>query len=157
MSSGEEKIKAAFELLDGLTAKTVHFDLNKQKLIEATGKTDTREAYASIGGILKGLHYDHFQYSGYKTKGPKPCYQVMKDFKELNSRLPWFFDVCEKCHMTFIVGPMFDMKSYFLSTMAYEDRAPESVVIDIDITDLMDTTNLDEHAMLNRFSEDHNL
>lgn len=100
----------ALRVLDKCTRKEVLFDLDTDKLIDLVGKEDAHDAEHLIETDLGRLGYNPFQYSGCTSKRPKSTVEVFLDIEELLRDQPWFYSTCRKCHVSTLLGPMFDLK-----------------------------------------------
>lgn len=95
------------------TRKSLHFDLNSAKLIEACSNSENNiqsrtDAYKQTAKFLTEHGFEHRQGSGYTTIEGMSRPAVERAVNKMVDKFPWFADCVEKIDVTF-VGKTFDL------------------------------------------------
>lgn len=118
----------------GATRKSLHFDLDSAKLIEACSNSENNirtntYAYRQISHFLEDHGFEHRQGSGYTTKEGMSRVAVERVVGEMVDEFPWFADCVQKIDVTY-VGKTFDLKP----TVLGEEPSKEKPIEDEKIT-----------------------
>lgn len=109
------------------TRKSLHFDLDSAKLIEACSNSEnnisTREnAYHQISKFLTDNGFEHRQGSGYTTREGVSIAAVERTVGRMVDKFPWFSDCVKKIDVSY-VGKTFDLMPIVLGEPSIDNRS----------------------------------